>query len=151
MFNAPANTTTRTSLNYGPKRDILQELFAAASTYYPNIHRGTYFSLPEWYHPDYARYGFSLWPGGPPKNPYTGAVIPYTGYVKINDFVKDVQYPQMRALAYDYNTELMWCDIGGANNSPQMIADWFNWARSNGRQVTFNSRCGLPGDFDTPE
>lgn len=42
-------TTNRSSINYGPKRDIVQELFDAAKTYQPHLRRGTYFSLPEWY------------------------------------------------------------------------------------------------------
>ena len=88
---------------------------------------------------------------GPPINPYTGETIPYTGYVNVSDFVLDIQLPQQNILAYDYETEIMWCDIGGANNATIFASDWLNWAREQGRQVTFNSRCGLPGDFDTPE
>ena len=30
-------------------------------------------------------------------------------------------------------------------------ASWFNRASTQGRQVVLDSRCGLPGDFDTPE
>jgi alpha-L-fucosidase len=45
----------------------------------------------------------------------------------------------------------MWCDIGGANNATIFASNWLNWARDQGRQVTFNSRCGLAGDFDNPE
>ena len=46
----------------------------------------------------------------------------------------------------------MWCDIAGsANNATIFASKWINWARDQGRQVTFNSRCGLAGDFDTPE
>ena len=41
-------TTHRNSLHYGPKRDILKELFEAAKEYQPQLRRGTYFSLPEW-------------------------------------------------------------------------------------------------------
>jgi alpha-L-fucosidase len=35
----------------GPKRDLLGELLDAAKTYHPEIRRGTYFSMPEWYNP----------------------------------------------------------------------------------------------------
>lgn len=31
------------------------------------------------------------------------------------------------------------------------MSKWINWARQQGRQVSYNSRCGLAGDFDTPE
>lgn len=69
----------------------------------------------------------------------------------VTDFVNEVQVPQMDVLAYDYETDLMWCDIGGPNNSTYMLSKWLNWAKQNGRQVSFNSRCGLQGDYDTPE
>lgn len=107
--------------------------------------------MPEWYNPAYAKYGFDAWPGGPPTNPYTKTEIPYTGYVEVDDFIKDIQLPQMRTLANDYGIEIMWCDIGGANNSTIFASEWLNSARKQKRQVTFNNRCGLPGDFDTPE
>ena len=84
-------------------------------------------------------------------NPYTGAEIPYSGYVPVNDFVLDLQLPEMNQLAYDYETEIMWCDIGGANNATIFASQWINWARKQGRQVAFNNRCGISGDFDTPE
>lgn len=111
---------------------------------------GTYFSLPEWYNPAYVKYGGNTF-GIYPTNPYTNASIPYTGYVEVDDFVLDIQVPQMEQLAYVYDTELMWCDIGGANNMTIVASEWLNWARERGRQVTFNNRCGLTGDFDTPE
>ena len=57
----------------------------------------------------------------------------------------------MSTLAHTYETEIMWCDIGGANNSTLVISSWLNWAKTQNRQITFNSRCGLTGDFDTPE
>lgn len=111
--------------------------------------------MPEWYHPQYAEYAFTWgggFPGGPPTNPYTGEEIEYTGYVDIDDFVIDLQAPQMRTLAYDYETEMIWCDIGGANNSTEVISAWLNWAQAQGRQVTYNNRCGISSnDFTTPE
>lgn len=154
LFDMPTNITMRSSVHYGPKRDFIGELLSTAKQYYPNIRRGTYFSLPEWYNPAYAEYGISWgggFPGGPPINPYTNETIPYTGYVPVNDFVLDIQVPQMKQLAYNYETELMWCDIGGANNMTIFASEWLNWARDQGRQVTFNNRCGIQGDFDTPE
>ena len=69
----------------------------------------------------------------------------------VDDFVIDLQLPEMEMLAYDYETEIMWCDIGGANNSTIFASAWLNWARTQGRQVTFNNRCGISGDFSTPE
>jgi alpha-L-fucosidase len=45
----------------------------------------------------------------------------------------------------------MWCDIGGPNLTAEFAAQWYNEAAAQNRQVTMNNRCGLPGDFDTPE
>lgn len=153
-------TTNRSSLHYGPKRDIMRELFDAAAKYQPALHRGTYFSLPEWFNPDFGPYGYaasdgpSTWPGIIARNPYTGLEEPYTGRIPVEDFVADVMIPQMEILAYNYSTEIMWCDCGNAENgTPQFAADWWNKARAQNRQVTMNSRCGFAHttDFDTPE
>jgi alpha-L-fucosidase len=48
-------------------------------------------------------------------------------------------------------TELMWCDIGGPNMTTEFAMQYFNDAAARGKQVLLNNRCGLPGDFDTPE
>lgn len=45
----------------------------------------------------------------------------------------------------------MWCDIGGKNKTAEFASTWFNKAAEQNRQVVMNARCGLPGDFDTPE
>ncbi|KIM96697.1 glycoside hydrolase family 29 protein [Oidiodendron maius Zn] len=147
LFNFPSTISMRSSVHYGPKRDFIGELLAAAKTFQPQIRRGTYFSLPEWYNSM-----LIFMRSGPPTNPYTGAVENYTGFVPANDFIQDIQLPQQKVLAYDYETEIMWCDIAGsANNATIFASAWLNWARDQGRQVTFNSRCGIAGDFDTPE
>ncbi|KAK3939346.1 alpha-L-fucosidase-domain-containing protein [Diplogelasinospora grovesii] len=151
LFNFSASVSKRSSVHYGPKRDFIKELLSTAKTDYPHLRRGTYFSLPEWYNPLYTKYAQGEFLGGPPTNPYTGETIEYTGFVNVSDFVTDIQLPQMEALAYDYETEIMWCDIGGANNSTILMSAWLNWARGQGRQVAFNNRCGLKGDYDTPE
>jgi alpha-L-fucosidase len=108
--------------------------------------------MPEWFNPAWKPYGFSAWPGGPPKNPYTNEVIPYTGFVEVEDFVTDIQLPQMRTLADEYGIDIMWCDIPNRGNNATIFAsEWLNSARRDKRQVTFNNRCGIDGDFDTPE
>ncbi|CAG8949483.1 hypothetical protein HYFRA_00007713 [Hymenoscyphus fraxineus] len=154
------DTTHRNSLHYGPKRDILKELFDAAKRYQPQLKRGTYFSLPEWFNPLYGKYGFSqfdtpgstTWPGIIANNPYTQEVEPYTGATNVSDFIDDLMVPQMEMLAYNYETDIMWCDCGGANGTGPFAAEWFNNAASSGRQVAINNRCGLAvSDFDTPE
>ena len=160
LFDA-GNTTQRTSLNYGPKRDLLKELFDAAKTYHPELKRGTYFSLPEWFNPSWGKYGFSQWdrpdstthPGIIARNPYTNATEPYTGWVNVTDFLTDVMVPQMDILAYEYESDIMWCDAGASNGTAEFASRWWNWARENGREVVVNSRCGTweVNDFDTPE
>lgn len=112
--------------------------------------------MPEWFNPAYVEYGWDQnykgnYYGRPPTNPYTNKSIEYTGYVEVEDFITDIQNPQMDALFYDYGTEIVWCDIGGPNKSPDALAPWLNWARDQGRQVTFNDRCGVSGDYKTPE
>ena len=154
-------TTNRSSLHYGPKRDLLAELFDAAKEYQPSLRRGTYFSLPEWFNPNFEPYGFSqlatnsstTWPGIIARNPYTGLEEPYTGGFPVDDFVADIMVPQMEILAYDYETDIMWCDCGAANGTATFASDWWNKAREQGREVTINSRCGVAevADFDTPE
>ncbi|KAI1117686.1 glycoside hydrolase family 29 protein [Nemania sp. NC0429] len=163
LFDTGA-TSNRSSLHYGPRRDLLRELFDAAATYQPSLRRGTYFSLPEWYNPDFGPYGFdqlpaettpgtNSWPGVPARNPYTHAIEPYTGHIPVQDFIADVMLPQMRILATDYETDIMWCDIGAANASAVFAAEWWDATRAADRQVTMNSRCGIAqaADFDTPE
>lgn len=76
--------------------------------------------------------------------------LPYAGYVHVDDYVHDLQLPEMQALA-SMGTEIMWCDIGGPNASAIFASAFFNDAAREGRQVVMDNRCGLPGDFDTPE
>jgi len=125
-------------------------LFDAAAQYQPQIHRATYFSLPEWFNPEYQKYGFGSWPGGNATNPYTNATLPYTGFVDVQDYITDVILPEMNTLA-NMGTQIMWCDIGGPNLTAEFASSWFNTAADQGRQVVMDNRCGLPGDFDTPE
>lgn len=155
------HTTNRSSLHYGPQRDLLGELFNAAEKYQPQLKRGTYFSLPEWFNPDWGKYGFTQYdkvtstshPGIIARNPYTSLEEPYTGRIPVNDFISDVMVPQMEILAYEYGTDIIWCDAGASNGTDGFAAKWFNWARGQDRQVAINDRCGSPwaADFDTPE
>lgn len=150
LYDLPANVSLRTSVALPPKRDLLAELFDAAAEYQPQLHRAAYYSLPEWFHPDYAAIGFEDWPGGNATNPYTNATEPYTGYVQVEDYIQDKMLPEMLALAA-LGTEMVWCDIGGPNTTAEFAAEFFNSNAEEGRQVLINNRCGLPGDFDTPE
>ncbi|MET7452612.1 alpha-L-fucosidase [Streptomyces sp. NPDC005574] len=138
----------RNSVKMGPRRDLVKELFEASRRYAPELHRGLYFSMPEWFNPD------SPWSGHAPRNPYTREPVPYTGYTAGKDFVKDYQAPQMLELIKGYDPELIWCDIGGANDSLHVLAEYFNHAKNRARpvDVTVNNRSGIGfHDFTTPE
>lgn len=150
IFDLPSNVTNRTSVKLTPHKNLLQDIFDAAEQHQPHLHKGTYFSLPEWFHPDYKKYGFGQWPGGNATNPYTNVSLPYTGYVHVDDYINDVVFAEMLTLA-DMGTEIMWCDIGGPNLTAEFAAQWYNSKAQQGQQVTMDNRCGLPGDFDTPE
>ncbi|KZT22439.1 glycoside hydrolase family 29 protein [Neolentinus lepideus HHB14362 ss-1] len=146
------NTTHRGSVYMGPQRDLLAELFHAAKEKKPWLHRGTYYSMPEWFSPDYAPYGFSEWPGGLARNVfYPSELEPYTGRLNISDYLADLQLPHMLTLAETYETEIMWCDIGGPNRTPEFAAQFYNNAMAKGLQVAINNRCGAVPDFFTPE
>jgi alpha-L-fucosidase len=143
----------RASVYMGPGRDLVRELFDAAKQYAPSLKRGTYYSLPEWYNPAYPGDGGSF-PGGGPKQYVTGAPVPYTGYIPVSDYVNDFQVPQMLELINQYDTDILWGDIGGPNNSLPVIAYFYNHAlnRPHPKEVVVNNRMGVPvWDFTTPE
>lgn len=150
MFDTK-DTSDRNSLLLGPRRDILAELMAAAREEHPEIKRGTYFSLPEWFNPLYAPHGRLSFPGGPALNPFTRAEEPFTGLRDVGDFIEGLQRPQMDILTRDYDVDLLWCDIGLDNHSSAVFSEWYAAAAAAGREVAVNNRCGVGGDFDTPE
>uniref|UniRef100_A0AAU2UY42 alpha-L-fucosidase n=1 Tax=Streptomyces sp. NBC_00003 TaxID=2903608 RepID=A0AAU2UY42_9ACTN len=138
----------RNAVKMGPKKDLVRALFDASKQYAPQLHRGLYFSMPEWFNPD------SPWQGHGPRNPYTLQPLPYTGYTPGKDYIKDLQAPQMLELVEGYDPEILWCDIGGANDSHRVLAEYFNHAKHRSRpiEVTVNNRSGIgPHDFTTPE
>ncbi|MEV6242313.1 alpha-L-fucosidase [Lentzea sp. NPDC051838] len=138
----------RDSVDLGPRRDLVKELFDASRKYTPGLKNGLYFSMPEWFNPD------NPWSGHAPRNPYTGAPEPYTGYQAGRDFVRDYQAPQMTELVDGYDPDVIWCDIGGANDSRRVMADYFNKAKNRAvpKDVTVDDRCGIPThDYTTPE
>jgi len=84
-----------------------------------------YYSQPDWHHPDYG----------------TENHIRYIEYL----------HGQLRELLNNYGRiDGLWFDLGG---KPE---DWdsenlFRMMRTLQPQLIINNRCGLPGDFDTPE
>ncbi|KAL7417418.1 alpha-L-fucosidase-domain-containing protein [Mrakia frigida] len=149
------HTSDRNSVVLGPeggKRDYVKELLEAADKSPIPIKKGTYFSMPEWFNPDYKPYGWQGWPGGLAEDVFhPGKFEPYTGRTKINDYVEDLQQEQMRILTRDYKIDILWCDIGGANHTSVLAAEWWTNATKEGRQVAMNNRCGVAPDFSTPE
>ncbi|MFJ2827911.1 alpha-L-fucosidase [Streptomyces sp. NPDC087263] len=138
----------RNSVKMGPKRDLIRELFDASKQFTPELKRGLYFSMPEWFNPD------NPWMGHAPRNPYTLEPLPYTGYTAGKDYVKDYQAPQMLELIHGYDPALIWCDIGGANDSVEVLAEYFNHGKNRHKpyEVTVNDRSGIGfHDFTTPE
>ncbi|MEV0589039.1 alpha-L-fucosidase [Nonomuraea sp. NPDC050310] len=142
----------RTTVKYGPGRDFTRELVEANRTGGYGLKDGLYFSMPEWYNPA-SPVQWGGWFGrGAPKNPFTGQPVPYTGYKPVADYVKDFQLPQMKELVDKYDPDLIWCDIGGVNDSNTFMAYYFNKAAERGKEVTVNNRCGNKAhDFTTPE
>ncbi|MEV7991761.1 alpha-L-fucosidase [Streptomyces sp. NPDC086077] len=138
----------RNSVKMGPKRDLIRELFDASARYTPELRRGLYFSMPEWFNPD------DPWMGHAPRNPYTLEPVPYTGYTAGKDYVKDYQAAQMLELIHGYDPALLWCDIGGANDSLRVLAEYFNHGKNRAKpyEVAVNDRSGIGfHDFTTPE
>ncbi|KAG8220485.1 hypothetical protein J3R82DRAFT_3181 [Butyriboletus roseoflavus] len=135
------NMTHRSSVYLNPYRDFLEELMETAKAEKPNLHRWTYYSLPEWYNPHFAPYGFEQWPGGLPHNAFNYSELePYTDMLNISDYIQDLQYLHMLSLALDYGTEIMWCDIGGPNNTLEFASQYYNNAMENGYHVTMSDR-----------
>ncbi|MFJ1883648.1 alpha-L-fucosidase [Streptomyces sp. NPDC088137] len=138
----------RNSVKMGPGRDLVKELFDASRRYTPELHPGLYFSMPEWFNPDHP------WMGHAPRNPYTLEPVPYTGHTAGKDYVTQFQGPQMLELIHGYGPEILWCDIGGDNDSHRVLAEYFNHAKNRARpvEVTVNNRSGIGAyDFTTPE
>jgi alpha-L-fucosidase len=143
-----SKVTGRTAVQLGPHRDLVGELFAASRRYTPHLRNGLYYSLPEWFNPD------NPWMGHAPRNPYTLAPVPYTGYQAGRDYVKDYQTPQVLELINGYDPDVIWYDIGGANDTRDALTAYFNHAKNRARpkDVTVDDRGGIPAhDYTTPE
>ncbi|NUR90887.1 MAG: hypothetical protein HOY71_43010, partial [Nonomuraea sp.] len=144
----------RTTVKLGPHRDFTRELVEANRSGGYGLKDGIYFSMPEWYNPS-SPVQWGGWFGrGAPKNPFTGQAVPYTGYKPVGDYVKDFQLPQLKELVDKYDPDLIWCDIGGVNDSNAFMAYYFNHAKNRPRpkDVTVDNRCGNGvADFTTPE
>ncbi|KAB5589392.1 Alpha-L-fucosidase [Ceratobasidium theobromae] len=102
------DSTHRSSVHLGPKRDFIREIMNAARERHPSMRKGTYYSMPEWFNPDAGPYGFGSWPGQLARGAYNHSLIePYTGRLKGKDYLRDIQMEHMRILAEEYETEIM--------------------------------------------
>lgn len=102
-FQLFRNTASdRNSVRLGPGRDLVGELFSAAAR--SPLKRGLYYSLGEFYNPAL---------GTAPRNPYTGAEIPYTGYRPVTDYVTQYEHVHLKNLIDHYDPDVLWADGQG--------------------------------------
>lgn len=157
--NFRTRTSRRNSLDMGPRRDLIHDVVSTARS--SNLKVGIYYGLQDTFSPAYA--------GEPPRNPYTGAVIPYAGYRPVNDYVQDVLHPQLNEIIDQYDPDLLWGDAQYAKprsywRMPEIIARFYNHAknRTKPKEVVADTRTVLgigddftrvdvPGFFTTPE
>jgi alpha-L-fucosidase len=158
--NFRTRTTHRNSVDMGPRRDLIKDLVTTARRT-SDLKVGIYYGLQDTFSPAYA--------GEPPRNPYTGEVIPYAGYQPINDYVQDALHPQFKEIIDKYDPDLLWGDAQFAKprsywRMPEIIAHFYNNAknRPKPKEVVADTRTVLgigddfttldvPGFFTTPE
>ncbi len=105
------------------KHDVMADV--ARACHQAGLKLIVYYSQPDWHHPDY----------------------------RTRNHARYIQYlhGQIRELLTNYGRiDGLWFDLGGKP------ADWdsenlFKMARQLQPDLIINNRCGLPGDFDTPE
>jgi alpha-L-fucosidase len=143
-------TSQRDVVDRGPGRDLSAELFDAARED-GRLKAGFYYSLYEWYNPNYT--------GRPARNPYTGDEVPYTGVEPVDDYVHDYMHPQVRELIQKYDPDILWCDGQWERSAAYwdmapVIADYYNQAknRRHPKEVVVANRCKTrTGALDSPE
>jgi len=116
-------------------RDVVKEVSAACKKY--GIAFGTYYSVCDWYHPDFPLGS----PGGKTKKPNPN-LDRYTEYLRA----------QVTELIRNYGPLLvMWFDVP-QETGPDRGIPTANLVRSLQPDILINNRAGgTPGDFDTPE
>lgn len=146
----PSEVTDRHSVAYGPKRDLVGELMAAARRR-GTVRPGLYYSLGEFYNPAIGR---------PMLNFYTGEEIPMTGYRPVGDYIADYELKQLREITDRYDPDLLWADgqwlrpLGDpAWRSEEALAHYYNQARNRRKPkgVVVNDRFDTHDDFTTYE
>jgi alpha-L-fucosidase len=105
-------------------RDIVDEL--AKACHESGLRLGFYYSPPDWHHPDY----------------------------RTENHPRYIEYlhGQLRELCTNYGTvDIIWFDGLGGKAEDWDAENLFRIIRRLQPDVIINNRCGLPGDFDTPE
>ncbi len=165
----PSPVSDRNSVRMGPRRDLVGDLFAAAHRAKDRVRPGLYYQVPEQFNPAprpaTAFMGAGTFTIGPvinaqipPKNAYTGQLVPYTGYKPVSDYATGSLLPDVHDLVTRYHPEVLWCDWGGDGEylqSNRLISDYYNATeRSNPDGVVVDDRCGNASthrDFRTVE
>ncbi|MGP3983188.1 alpha-L-fucosidase [Streptomyces sp. KR80] len=146
----PSKVTDRHSVAYGPGRDLVGELFAAARKRC-TVRPGLYYSLGEFFNPAIGR---------PMRNFYTDEEIPLVGYKPVEDYIGDYELKQLYEVIDRYDPELLWADgqwfrpTGDPPwRSEEPMAHYYNQAKNRRRPkgVVVNDRFDTHYDFATYE
>ena len=106
------------------KRDIISEMAKACEK--AGMKFGIYYSQRDWHHPDY----------GPER------------MAKYNQYMRD-QLGEL--LTAHPNISMVWFDSGGYPAELWETETLFRMIHQLRPEIIINNRCGVPGDFDTPE
>ncbi|MGQ9576323.1 MAG: alpha-L-fucosidase [Thermoguttaceae bacterium] len=124
MFDSKVTDYKITSPESPYRKDVVQQL--ADACHQEGLAFGLYYSQPDWHHPDY-------------RTPNHDRYLKY-------------MHEQVRELLTNYGrVDILFFDgLGGS------AADWdaerlFKMIRTLQPDIIINNRCGLPGDYDTPE
>jgi len=106
------------------RRDVMKDI--ADACHEAGVKLFIYYSQPDWHHPDY-------------RTPNHGRYVQYL-------------HGQVRELLSNYGRiDGLWLDGLGGTAQDWDAENLFKMARSIQPWLVINNRCGLPGDFDTPE
>jgi alpha-L-fucosidase len=130
--------TDRNSMKMGPKKDLLKEFFEAGRK--NGLKVGLYYSLMEWNNPLLAKDSL-------PYGVADKANYPYTGLIKVDNYVDDFMIPQIKELIDRFHPDFFFFD--GEWNKPEsfwkmkeVVAYYYNEAAKRNQEVFVNDRFG---------